>query len=374
MGAKLRKYYLLTFPELPPYRVEALLLDTNSVIKIHEWTKKPNWERFNELEPIFELIRKAEVVEPFYGAFEASWHWDTDGTVNESNFSLVDMSIFKKRMRAVETVRNASQTEYETFKNPLRRKPITLIDEEKSITSNLKANEEEFREIATLFLPEWIAFLLLLEQVVALTGKENIDELVERFLEWKSTIVGYGIPWRSTVKYLGIMAFFGGTITDSFWDVDLKKKVTGKKFTSDDLLKRDLWASNGLPKVARNLALDSFFFFERNKLQSGIMQHPNELQMLKVRELKTGIITGDRGMNALNCQFIEYKANKNNLASYTIQVPLDSKIFDFKKTKRIEILSQLQDSIPRSPNDMPMQSELVPLLISLINRNARTIS
>ena len=109
-------------------------------------------------------------------------------------------------------------------------------------------------------------------------------------------------------------------------------------------------------------------------MQSGIMQHPNELQMLKVRELKTGIITGDRGMNALNCQFIEYKANKNNLASYTIQVPLDSKIFDFKKTKRIEILSQLQDSIPRSPNDMPMQSELVPLLISLINRNARTIS
>ena len=373
MGAKLRKYYLLTFPELPPYRVEALLLDTNSVIKIHEWTKKPNWERFNELEPVFELIRKAEVVEPFYGAFEASWHWDSDGTVNESNFSLVDMSIFKKRMRAVETVRNASQTEYETFKNPLRRKPITLIDEEKSITSNLKANEEEFREIATLFLPEWIAFLLLLEQVVALSGKENIDELVERFLEWKSTIVGYGIPWRSTVKYLGIMAFFGGTITDSFWDVDLKKKVTGKKFTSDDLLKRDLWASNGLPKVARNLALDSFFFFERNKLQSGIMQHPNELQMLKVRELKTGIITGDRGMNALNCQFIEYKANKNNLASYTIQVPLDSKIFDFKKTKRIEILSQLQDSIPRSPNDMPTQSELVPLLISLINRHAKAI-
>ena len=373
MGAKLRKYYLLTFPELPPYRVEALLLDTNSVIKIHEWTKKPNWERFNELEPVFELIRKAEVVEPFYGAFEASWHWDSDGTVNESNFSLVDMSIFKKRMRAVETVRNASQTEYETFKNPLRRKPITLIDEEKSITSNLKANEEEFREIATLFLPEWIAFLLLLEQVVALSGKENIDELVERFLEWKSTIVGYGIPWRSTVKYLGIMAFFGGTITDSFWDVDLKEKVAGKKFTSDDLLKRDLWASNGLPKVARNLALDSFFFFERNKLQSGIMQHPNELQMLKVRELKTGIITGDRGMNALNCQFIEYKANKNNLASYTIQVPIDSKIFDFKKTKRIEILSQLQDSIPRSPNDMPTQSELVPLLISLINRHAKAI-
>jgi hypothetical protein len=209
---------------------------------------------------------------------------------------------------------------------------------------------------------------------VALTGKENIDQLVERFLEWKSTIVGFGIPWRSTVKYLGIMAFFGGTITDSFWDVHLKKKVTGKKFTSDDILKRDLWVLNGLPKVARNLALDSFFFFERNRLQSGIMQHPNKLQMLKVRELKTGIITGDKGMNALNCQFIEYKANKNNLASYTIQVPLDSKIFNTNKSERIEILSQLQDSIPRSPNDLPTQSELVPLLISLINKHAKNIS
>ena len=374
MGAKLKKYYLLTFPELPPYRVEALLLDTNSVIKIHEWTKKPNWESFSELEPIFELIRKAEIVEPFYGAFEASWHWDQDGTVNESNYSLVDMSIFKKRMRAVETVRHASKAEYDTFKDPLRRKPISLISEDKSITSNLKANQDEFREIATLFLPEWIAFLLLLEQVKNLSGGENIDELVELFLKWKSTIIGYGIPWRSTVKYLGIMAFFGGSITDSYWDVELKRNVTGKKFTSDDLLKRDLWESNGLPKVARNLALDSFFFFERNKLQSGIMQNPNALQMLKVRELKTGIITGDRGMNALNCQFIDYKANKNNLASYTIQVPLDSKIFDFKKTKRIEILSQLQDSIPRSPNDMPTQSELVPLLINLINRHAKTIS
>jgi hypothetical protein len=262
--------------------------------------------------------------------------------------------------------------EYETFKDPLRRKPISLISEEKSIISNLKASQDDFREIATLFLPEWIAFLLLLEQVADLTGEENIDELVEKFLDWKSTIVGYGIPWRSTVKYLGIMAFFGGTITDSFWDVDLKKKVTGRKFTSDDLLKRDLWVSNGLPKVARNLALDSFFFFERNKLQSGIMQHPNELKMLKVREFKTGIITGDRGMNALNCQFIEYRANKNNLASYTIQVPLDSKIFDFKETKRIEILSQLQDSNPRSPSDMPTHSDLVPLLISLINRHAKT--
>lgn len=373
MSAKLRNYYLLTFPEIPPYRVEALLLDTNSVIKIHEWTKNPNWERFNELEPIFELIRKAEVVEPFYGAFEASWHWDQEGTINESNYSLVDMSIFKKRMRAVETVRHAIKAEYDTFKGPLRRKPISLISEEKSITSNLKANQDEFREITTLFLPEWIAFLLLLEQLTALSGEEKMDDLVELFLNWKSTIVGYGIPWRSTVKYLGIMAFFGGTITDSFWDVDLKKKVTGKRFTSDDLLKKDLWASNGLVKVARNLALDSFFFFERNKLQSGIMQHPNELRMLKVRELKTGIITGDRGMNALNCQFIEYKANKNNLASYTIQVPLDSKIFDFNETKRIEILSQLQDSIARSPNDMPTQSELVPLLISLINRHAKKI-
>jgi hypothetical protein len=275
-------------------------------------------------------------------------------------------------MRAVETLRYASKLEYETFKDPLRRKPISLISEEKSIISNLKASQDDFREIATLFLPEWIAFLLLLEQVADLTGEENIDELVEKFLDWKSTIVGYGIPWRSTVKYLGIMAFFGGTITDSFWDVDLKKKVTGRKFTSDDLLKRDLWVSNGLPKVARNLALDSFFFFERNKLQSGIMQHPNELKMLKVREFKTGIITGDRGMNALNCQFIEYRANKNNLASYTIQVPLDSKIFDFKETKRIEILSQLQDSNPRSPSDMPTHSDLVPLLISLINRHAKT--
>lgn len=373
MGSKLKKYYLLTFPEVPPYRVEALLLDTNSVIKIHDWTKKPSWESFNELEPIFELIRKAEIVEAFYGAFEAAWHWDKDGTVNESNFSLVDMSIFKKRMRAVETVRHASKAEYETFKDPLRRKPISLISDEKSITSNLKANQDEFREIATLFLPEWIAFLLLLEQVANLQGEESIDELVEKFLIWKSTIIGYGIPWRSTVKYLGIMAFFGGTITDSFWDVELKKKVTGKRFTSDDLLKKDLWEANGLPKVARNLALDSFFFFERNKLQSGIMQDPNELQMLKVREFKTGIITGDRGMNALNCQFIEYKANKNNLASYTIQVPLDSKIFDFKKSKRIEILSQLQDSFPRSPNDMPTQSELVPLLVSLINRHTKTI-
>jgi hypothetical protein len=373
MGAKLRKYYLLTYPELPPYRVEALLLDTNSVIKIHDWTKEPSLERFNELEPIFELIRKAEVVEPFYGAFEASWHWDKDGTVNESNFSLVNMSIFKKRMRAVETLRYASKAEYETFKDPLRRKPISLISEEKSITSNLKGNQEEFREITTLFLPEWIAFLLLLEQVTDLSGEENIDELVEKFLNWKSTIVGYGIPWRSTVKYLGIMAFFGGTITDSFWDVDLKKKVTGRKYTSDDLLKKDLWVSNGLPKVARNLALDSFFFFERNKLQSGIMQHPDELRMLKVRELKTGIITGDRMMNALNCQFIEYRANKNNLASYTIQVPLDSKIFDFEETKRIEILSQLQDSNSRSPYDMPTRDEQVPLLISLINRHAKTI-
>lgn len=111
MGAKLKKYYLLTFPELPPHRVEAFLLDTNFVIKIHEWTNKPNWESFNELEPIFELIRKAEIVEPFYGAFEASWHWYQDGTVNESNYSLVDMSIHKKRMRAVETVRHRSKQE-----------------------------------------------------------------------------------------------------------------------------------------------------------------------------------------------------------------------------------------------------------------------
>jgi hypothetical protein len=85
------------------------------------------------------------------------------------------------------------------------------------------------------------------------------------------------------------------------------------------------------------------------------------------------LITGDRGMNALNCQFIEYRANKNNLASYTIQVPLDSKIFDFKETKRIQILSQLQDSIPRSPNDMPTHSDLVPLLIGLVNRHAKSI-
>ena len=371
MGAKLGKYYLLTFPELPPYRVEALLLDTNTVLKIFEWTRQPNWEKLNELMPILEIIRKAEIVEPFYGAFEGSWSWDKDGTVDESNYSLVNMSLFKKRMRAIETIRQVGEEEFKLMTDPLRKRPIQLIGESKSLTSNLKINEEEFREIASLFLPEWLAFLLLLEDISELVGDETIDELVEKFQDWKSTIVGYGIPWRSTVKYLGILAYFGGTITDSYWDVELKKNITGKQFTSDDLLKKDLWRTNGLPKVARNLALDSFFFFERNKMQSGIMQDPNELRMLKVRELKTGILTGDRGMNALNCQFSEYQPNRNNLASHTIQIPKDSKIFLYKEAKQKEIIDQLQDSVARSPHDLPLQSDLIPLLIELINKHSK---
>lgn len=286
---------------MPEYRIQTLILDTNCIGTIYKWATDSKDVPTARILPILELIRSGKSVEVLYGAMESSWTFEKGKPVSRSNFDLAKLSDFKYKVIAIDTIKRASNQQFQSWIETTGRKSIAFLPIEETRLKNFVSDEASYRELLQSTAQEWVLTLLLFKHLMPLWDSQSFVERFEGFRNWVLDSAGKGVARSQTITSLALIAFFGGEIHETFFIRGIKERQKGKVFNRDMILKRREWDEYGVSRVARNLALDAVQIRERNKFQSGVMQSPYGLDMVSFPRENTAIVTGDRAMNAIHC-------------------------------------------------------------------------
>jgi hypothetical protein len=365
MDHRFGKFFIVSVGKRPPLENEALILDTNVVNDLSNWATRVTAVPASELHPFLSFMRDPaiKIIEPFWGALESSWtlHKGTGVPLNAHNYDEINASKFRESLIAVETIRCASEGQIKAWLHPDRRGSIEFLGLDASRFAEADLTSSSVRGLSELIISEWYAFMTLINSMSVLKGDESRDDLVDRYLWWRGDVQARGVPLRSMVQASAMMAFFGGAIEHRYWDVAAKTRRIGRVITRDTILKRDEWDTLGVAKVARNLAFDAMLFHRRNELESGLRQAAEDLRMERVQPVQTAIVTRDVPMSALNQLIVRSVGIPNHLNGQFVEFPTGSLISNGPEDETIH--NRLTLAIPRSPYDLPVNDELIPLLI-----------
>jgi hypothetical protein len=299
------RFFLVTYPDVPLYRVETVILDSNAVSAIYDWAQGKTEPNSADVIPMLDALRSVKHIELFYGAYESCWQFERGAPVSQSNFNMVRIHDFKFKVLAIDSVTRADKKDFNEWISPSRRGSINFLPEEETRLKHFKPDDETFKSLAQASMQEWVLYLLLLKHLRPVWDSEDIQELIASFKAWVDEVYKHRVGMLSIPTFVALMGFFRGSVTEQYFIAKTKFPQGGKTINRDLLLKKDRWEVDGLVRVARNLAFDAIYFRERIRWQSGIIQSPSSLEFMRIKPEVTGIITGDRAMNAINSQIKE---------------------------------------------------------------------
>lgn len=293
-------FFLVTYPEMPEYKIQTLILDTNCVGAIYKWATDSKDVPTEKIRPILDLIRSGKSIEIVYGAMESSWTFEKGALVTRENFDLAKLSDFRYKVIAIDTIKKSTNKQFETWIKSTGRRSIAFLPAEETRLQNFTDSEAEYRSLLQATAQEWVLFLMLFKYLAPLWDSQSFEERLDGFKNWNHEIMEKRIARSTVVTTMAIIGFFGGEIQESYFVRGLKDRQRGKLFNRDLMLKKQEWSEYGLSRVARNLAMDAVHIRERNKFQSGLMQSPYGLERASFPRENTAIVTGDRAMNAFH--------------------------------------------------------------------------
>jgi hypothetical protein len=357
-------FFLITHPEMPEYKIQTLILDTNCVGMVYKWATGSKDVPTSKILPVLELIRSGRSIEITYGAMESSWAFEKAVPVTRANFDLAKLSNFRYSVLAIDTIKNSTNQQFNSWIGSSGRESIAFLPSELTRLKNFTGDEGIYRELLQSTAQEWVLFLLLLRHLKPIWNSVDFDELLEGFKNWVNEINEMRIGMSHMVTYLALHGFFGGVIHEHFFLRGKKERQKGKVFNRELVLKRQDWDEYGLARIARNLALDAVHFRERNKFQSGVIQSPYGLEVATFRGENTAIVTGDRAMNAIHCQIKAALPVKGQPNALQIELPEGSEIK--KRNKEIEIL-EILGVRARDSRDLLMAQDLLTIAFDLMD-------
>ena len=277
------RFFLVTYPDVPLYRVETVILDSNAVSAIYDWAQGKTEPNSADVIPMLDALRSVKHIELFYGAYESCWQFERGAPVSQSNFNMVRIHDFKFKVLAIDSVTRADKKDFNEWISPSRRGSINFLPEEETRLKHFKPDDETFKSLAQASMQEWVLYLLLLKHLRPVWDSEDIQELIASFKAWVDEVYEHRVGMLSIPTFVALMGFFRGSVTEQYFIAKTKFPQGGKTINRDLLLKKDRWEVDGLVRVARNLAFDAIYFRERIRWQSGIIQSPSKSRILPSR-------------------------------------------------------------------------------------------
>lgn len=369
MGIKLGgRFYLLSYPERPKYRIECVLLDANVVSSIYEWAVKPKKVNLSELFPILELIRNSQLVDILPGAIESGWGFADGKAIDSKSFNNIKVQDLIFKIIAIDSIIRAPRKIFKDWCSPERERSIDFLDQSDTSAAKLDKNDPDFRSMSSFISVEWLSFLTLLESLGQLSEDVDYEKRKSAYLHWLNELHKI-CPLRTYVLALAQIGFFGGTLESNFWDDEKGLSVSDKKISSSDVLKLSEVKIKGIGRVARNLAFDSWYFYRRNMFESGVIQLPNEKKLAKMRRMPSGILTGDKTMNAINARIQNRRrVGEGYLDAYEWKLPDDSLVIS---QSDLHFLRKLSVTKSRRPQELPDSDEIEVILKNKLDVHAK---
>lgn len=372
MPLKIGKFYLLSNPETPIPELDGYIFDTNFIGELYDWflDSSPNPETTAGLKPILDLLRVKKMCNWQYGALERSWAWQNIHEVTAANFNRINATLFQRINQSIETLLFANESDYKEWISPTRNFAIPFSKVKVSHPVAQVLTKQDAAEFASIVTPGWISTLLLMKYLDKFNGNEPIDDLLQGYLEWKQSCRALGVPEMAEVSMVAQLAFFSGTFSGTYYENSYTGSTKSlRPVDSAELLKSAKWKDLGRAKVARNVAFDLHLFNYQHMMRSSVK--PGENSIKQVRPEKMAIVTGDKAMAALNCQFGPTAPVPGRMALRVFTLPKDSR---FALERPIEDRQLLSKFPMRAPEDLPRLDQLMPALQQLIEESRTTES
>jgi hypothetical protein len=350
-----KRFYLISFPEVPIYKVDCALLDANAIGAIYDWATNPKKIDSTQILPVLELIRKVKAVESIFGSIENAWRFPDDNKVDSTNFNDIRFQDVINKLIAIDSIIEATPKQFKQWSALDRTGSIDFLDKKSTRAASLNVGDVELKELSSLVAPEWLSFLLLILSIEKIEDSASYEDRKEAYFAWLKQV--YEVcPLRAFVNCVALIAFFGGTLRHQYFDSETKQVINAREVGHKEVLKMQEWSILGKARIARNLAFDSLYFYERSKIESGIIQLPDKKVFVKGKGMTAGIISGDKVMNALNTRIEKrIQVRTSILPAYVWKPPADSLIYQYGEVADLLDISSLY---ARNPEELPDHSEI----------------